>query len=130
MDSELRRLSRGLVRPGLSLGFMRALRTRLAIEKHDRRESKRRLLIMQIYWILAAVASIAVLLLVRWPDTLPPVPAAYIACVLLFAILISPLLMLLHHRFSLQELVTSTLSVNLAPHDKKMEVRESASGKK
>jgi hypothetical protein len=121
IDSDLRILSRASVRPGLSLQFNHRLRARLAAEKQNQRESRRRLLVMQIYWLVATVASVAVVLLIRWPDTLPPAPAVYAVGALLIAILICPLLLLLHHRIGLMELVISTSCVSFVRDNKKME---------
>ncbi|MEW6364155.1 MAG: hypothetical protein AB1714_05905 [Acidobacteriota bacterium] len=122
IDSELCILSRASVQPRLSLQFSHRLRARLALEKQSQRRSRRRLLVMQIYWLVAAVASIAVVLLIRWPHTLPPATSVYLVGALLMAILISPLLLLLHHRIGLMQLVISTACVKFARDNEKMEV--------
>ncbi len=73
-ERELRQLFRGIWQSGPSLHFNRELRKRLRAERQRQQRHRWHLFVMQGYWIAAAVASVIVTMLIRWPSELPSVP--------------------------------------------------------
>jgi len=71
VDRELRQLFQGITAPVPSLDFNRKLRQRLRVERSRQRDYRRRLVVMQGYWIFAGLASVLVMMLTHWPNQLP-----------------------------------------------------------
>lgn len=109
----LRGMARGLVRPRLSPGFHRELRSRLAAERLRRRRARRCRLIMQIYWAVAATASLALLAPIRWPVELPPASEVYLLGLLFVTALLVPLLLVLRRKVGVGSLVATAVSGEL-----------------
>jgi hypothetical protein len=66
-DRQLRGFAGRLNRPALSPHFGRNLQARLKSEAQSRRKLRRRLRIMQAYWLAAALASLLSVLACKWP---------------------------------------------------------------
>jgi len=120
VDRKLRNVSLGLPRTGLPLDFNRRLRSKLAVERERRRQNRRCRLVMQIYWALAAVASLSVLVLIQWPDSSQPAARVYLLGALLGAMLITPLVLLLRLHVNLMSLLVSTVSNNCLRHNNEL----------
>ena len=92
-DRELRQLFQGVVRPGPSLHFNRELRKRLHAERQRQRRYGLHLVVMQGYWAAAIVASIIVMVLIRWPSELPSPIVMWTLGAVFGAALITPLML-------------------------------------
>ena len=94
-ERELRQLFQGIPQFGPSLHFNRELRKRLRAERQRQHRHRWRLFVMQGYWIAAAVASVIVMTLIRWPSELPSVPVMCSLGVVFGLALVTPLLLFL-----------------------------------
>lgn len=108
-DGELRRLFRGIAQPGPSLHFNRVLRERLRAERRRQRRWRWRRLVMQGYWAAASVASVIVVLSIRWPSELSSGPAGCTLGAVVGLALLTPLLLLLPLRIGPLRLVLDTM---------------------
>lgn len=109
IDQELRRFGAGLGRPTLSPEFGRLLHRRLAQEKQLQRTARRRLRLMQAYWLIASAVSL--LILRSWWGSGQSLSLAEVVTVGVgLALLALPVAMLLRGlRIGLLDLVFGTL---------------------
>ena len=108
-ERELRRLFQGIPQSGPSLHFNRELRKRLHVERQRQRRHRWRLFVMQGYWAAASVASLFVLMLIRWPSELPPAPVMFSLGVVFVVALLTPLMLLLSLRINPLDLFLGTM---------------------
>jgi len=102
--------NRGTVRPTLSLHFVRNPRQRVAAERADVERRRWRLLLMRSYWVIAAAASVWILLRVQWPSEPPPVLTLAVFAFVAALVVLPPMALLRSFRTSLFDLVLGTLS--------------------
>jgi predicted anti-sigma-YlaC factor YlaD len=110
VDSELHQLFRGIARPGPSPHFNRILRQRLEAERERQCRRRRRLVMMYVYWVAASVASVLVLVLVRWPSELLSTPAVCSFGVVFGMALLTPLILFMSLRVGPLNLIVSTIN--------------------
>jgi predicted anti-sigma-YlaC factor YlaD len=108
-ERELRQLFQGIARPGPSLHFNRELRERLRAERQRQRRQGRRLFVMQGYWVAASLASVIVMMLVRWPSELPSVPVMCSLGAVFGVALLTPLILFLSLRIGPLGLILKTM---------------------
>ena len=117
MDLELRRVCAGLGRPALSREFGALLQERLAHEKRLQRLARRRLRLMQVYWLTICAASLYIVS--SWMRGIGPLSLNHVVLAAAgLALLALPLALLLRGlRLSLMDLVFGTLDgLHLPPH--------------
>jgi predicted anti-sigma-YlaC factor YlaD len=108
-ERELRHLFQGIPRPGPSLHFNRKLGKRLRAERERQRRHRWRLYAMQGYWVAASLASMIVMLLIRWPSELPSVPAMVSLGAVFGVALLAPLILFMSLRVSPLGLILGTM---------------------
>lgn len=116
MNDQLRDLTLQMPRPGLSPEFNRRLRTRLASEKRRKYENRRRLFLLQAYWVVAATASITVLAQVHWPSTPLPALTVYVLGSVFVTVFVGPVLLLLRQSSGLAGLLACVFTGELNNH--------------
>ncbi len=108
-ERELRQLFQGIPQFGPSLHFNRELRKRLRAERQRQHRHRWRLFVMQGYWIAATVASVIVMMLIRWPSELPSVLVMRYVGAVLGVALVTPLLLFLRLRIGPLGLILATM---------------------
>ncbi len=108
-ERELRQLFQGIPQSGPSLHFNRELRRRLHAERERQHRHRWRLFVMQGYWVAASVASLFVMMLIRWPSELPSVPVMFSLGGVIGVALLTPLMLLRSLRISPMDLILGTM---------------------
>jgi predicted anti-sigma-YlaC factor YlaD len=109
VEGKLRDLFQGVAPAGPSLHFNRELSRRLDVERERQRRQRRRLLVMRGYWVAAALASLFVISLVRWPEELPSMAVLLAVGTALGMALLAPLILLLSLRIGPLGLLLGTV---------------------
>jgi hypothetical protein len=64
---------------------------------------------MQGYWVAASVASVCILLLIRWPSELPSVPVLCSLAAVFAVALLTPMILLRSLRTGFLDLILGTM---------------------